>query len=141
MQYYINLNGQTIGPMNEEQMMAYPVNGNTPVSREGGDWQPLYLFPELMQRLQAKGGSAYNNSDISSKKTLCGILAILVGTLGVQYFVLGKTAGGLITILLSLVTCGAWGIVTLVQGILMLCMSDQEFEQKYINSTSTLPLF
>ncbi|MBD5329183.1 MAG: DUF4339 domain-containing protein [Bacteroides sp.] len=140
MQYYINLNGQTIGPMNIDQMMAYPVNSNTPVSRDGGDWQPLYAFPELMQRIQYKGSGAYN-SDISAKKTLCGILAILVGTLGVQYFVLGKTAGGLITILLSLVTCGAWGIVTLVQGILMLCMSDQDFEQKYINSTSTLPLF
>ena len=76
-----------------------------------------------------------------SKRVVCGILAILVGTLGVQYFVIGKTTAGLLTILLSLVTCGCWGIVTLIQGIMMLCMTDAEFERKYVESTSTLPLF
>ena len=141
MQYYINLNGQNIGPMNEQQMMAYPVNANTPVSQDGGAWAPLYTYPELMQHLQMRGAAMGGQSELSSKKTLCGILAILVGTLGVQYFVLGKTAAGFITILLSLVTCGAWGIITLIQGILMLCMSDADFQRKYIDSTSTLPLF
>ncbi|MBD5237910.1 MAG: DUF4339 domain-containing protein [Bacteroidales bacterium] len=141
MQYYINLNGQTIGPMNEHQVMAYSVNQNTPISKEGGDWQPLYTYPELMQLLQQKSNFSGGASEVNNKKVLCGILAILVGTLGVQYFVLGKTAGGIITILLSIVSCGLWGVVTLIQGILMLCMSDEEFERKYINSTSTLPLF
>ena len=82
-----------------------------------------------------------NQSEVTSKKTLCGILAILVGTLGIQYFVINKVPAGLITILLSIVTCGLWGVVTLVQGILMLCMSDEDFKRKYIDSTSTLPLF
>ncbi|MDE6410478.1 MAG: DUF4339 domain-containing protein [Muribaculaceae bacterium] len=142
MQYYINLNGQSIGPMNEEQMMAYPVGPDTQVSRDGGAWQPLYTYPELMQRLQMRGANQpMNQSEVTSKKTLCGILAILVGTLGVQYFVINKVAAGFITILLSIVTCGLWGVVTLVQGILMLCMSDDEFKRKYLESTSTFPLF
>lgn len=142
MQYHINLNGQTIGPMTEHQVLAYAVNENTPVSRDGGDWQPLYTYPELMQLLQQKKTSSYGGqSDIASKKMLCGILAIVVGTLGIQYFVIGKTTAGIITILLSLVTCGLWGVVTFVQGILMLCMSDEDFKRKYIDSTSTLPLF
>lgn len=141
MQYYINLNGQTIGPMTQEQMMAYNVTQDTPVSKGGEAWAPLYTFPELMQALQTSPSTIMSQSDLNSKKILCGVLAILVGSLGIQYFVLGKVAGGLITILLSIVTCGLWSIVTFVQGILMLCMPDAEFKRKYIDSTSTLPLF
>lgn len=139
--YYITINGRSVGPMTIDQMMAYPVNSETPVSRDGGAWQPLYSYPELMTRLQTSGRAMSINSEISSKKTLCGIMAIIFGYLGIQYFVIGKTAGGFLTILLSIVTCGLWGIVTLIQGILMLCMSDEDFKRKYIDSTSTLPLF
>ena len=51
--YYITLNNQTIGPMSAEQMMAYNVTNETPVSRDGGEWQPLYTYPELMERYPA----------------------------------------------------------------------------------------
>ena len=60
----------------------------------------------------------------------------------VQYFYLGKTAGGIITILLSLVTCyTVWPLITLIQGIMMLCMSNEEFRRKYVTTTSSFPLF
>jgi len=42
------------------------------------------------------------------KKTIAGILAILLGGIGVHYFYLGKTTAGLITILLTCCTCGFW---------------------------------
>ena len=143
MQYYINLGGQAIGPMNMEQMAAYNVNPNTPVSCDGGNWAPLYTYPELMQFFQQRMAAyqAVVNDDVATKKILCGILAIIVGSLGVQYFVLGKVAGGFITILLSLVTCGLWSLLMFAQGIYMLCISDAEFKAKYMDSTSTLPLF
>ena len=76
-----------------------------------------------------------------SKKTACGVLAILVGGIGLQYFLVGKTTGGILTIVLSLVTCGLWTVLTFVQGILILCMSDEEWLRKYVYSDSTLPLF
>lgn len=139
--YYITLNNQTIGPMSLEQVMAYPVSNDTPVSKDGGPWMPLYTFPELMEAMQRSGKAAASIAEVSSKKTLCGIMAIILGSLGVQYFIMGKTAGGFITILLTLVTCGLWEIVSLIQGILMLCMSDADFKRKYLDSTSTLPLF
>ena len=141
MKYFITLNNQTIGPTTADQLLAYPVTSDTPVSEDGGEWRPLYTYPVLMELLRNHGRSASINSEISSKKTLCGVLAILVGTLGIQYFVLGKTTGGILTILISLVTCGGWGIITLIQGILMLCMSDDEFKRKYMDSTSSFPLF
>lgn len=141
MHYYINLNGTSVGPMTKEQMMSYNVSNDTPVSKDGGPWQPMYTYPELMEAYHQSGKAMAANQEIQNKKLICGILAILVGTLGVQYFVLGKVSGGFITILLSLVTCGLWGIVVLIQGIMMLCMSDADFKAKYIDSTSVLPLF
>ncbi len=139
MNYYITINGSTIGPMSKEQIFAYNVNQQTPVSKDGGAWAPLYTYPELMQLYQGRVNSP--DSEVQSKKTLCGILAIIVGGLGIQYFVLGKVAGGFLTILLTIVTCGIWEIVTLIQGIMMLCMSNEDFDRKYIQSTSVLPLF
>lgn len=138
MQYYIMLNGRQIGPMTADQLASYPVNTDTPVSRDGGDWQPLIAYPELMTLIN-RGGAAV--SPIESKRILCGVMAIVLGGLGIQYFIMGKTAGGFLTILLTLVTCGLWEIVVFIQGIMMLCMSDSEFMTKYVNSPKTLPLF
>ncbi len=72
---------------------------------------------------------------------VAALLAILLGGLGIQYFYMGKTTAGIISIVLSIVTCGLWNVVMLVQGILMFCMTNQQFRQKYVLSTSTLPLF
>ena len=141
MSYYITVNGTPVGPMNMDQMLAYNITPDTPVSRDGGAGAPLYTYPELMEMYRRSGYAYAKDAEISSKKTICGICAILVGSLGVQYFVLGKVAGGFITILLSIVTCGLWSIVTLIQGIMMLCMSDSDFKTKYMDSNSTLPLF
>lgn len=96
---------------------------------------------------QSAPGYAYGNDAFSpagpegKSRGVAGLLAILIGTLGVQYFYLGKVGGGLLTILLSLVTCGLWQVVVLIQGILMLCMTNEEFERKYVTNPSTFPLF
>ena len=54
---------------------------------------------------------------------------------------MGKTGGGFLCILLSLITCGLWSIIPLIQGILMLTMTQEQFESKYVNTPSTFPLF
>ncbi len=140
MQYYIFINGTTVGPMNEHQLFAYNINQNTNVSTDGVNWRPLYTYPDLMVELQRRGGGI-GGSELATKKLLCGIFAIFLGYLGIQYFLLGKTWGGICTILLSFITCGLWSIITLVQGILMLCMSEEEFKRKYIENPATMPIF
>ena len=140
MQYYIDINGQVVGPMTENQVFAYSVNPNTPVALDGVNFAPMYTYPELMQIFHAQNMS-YQDPSVDSKRIACGVLAILLGGLGIHYFVMGKVAGGFITILLTIVTCGLWEIVMLVQGIMILSMSDSEFLQKYEDSPSTLPLF
>jgi len=144
MNYFITYNGQTIGPMTKQQIFAYPVTPNTPVCTEDNQtWQPLYTHPDLMEMLS--GSTAERNAaevnTTGKDKTLCGIFAILFGGLGVQYFYLGKISAGFISIVLSLVTCGIWSIVTFVQGIVMLTMTQAQFEQKYVLNKSSFPVF
>lgn len=141
MAYYLTIDGRTVGPMNADELLSYSVNSNTPVSKDGGEWQPLYMYPELMHRLNNRSVQNNRGAVSDSQRVLCGILAIIVGSLGIQYFVIGKTAAGIYTILLSIVTCGVWSIITFIQGILMLCMSDAEFEQKYVETPKSFPIF
>lgn len=68
-------------------------------------------------------------------------MAILVGGLGLQYFLIGKSTAGIITIALTLVTCGLWSVLMLVQGIMILCMSESEWRAKFVDSPKTFPLF
>ncbi len=66
-----------------------------------------------------------------NKKILAGILAIVIGSLGVHKFVLGYTQEGIIQIVISIVTCGIGGIIPLIEGIIYLTKSDEEFYQTY----------
>lgn len=81
------------------------------------------------------------SSPNGKSKIATGILALLVGSLGVQYFYLGKVGAGFITILLTIITCGCWEIITFIQGILIICMSDEEFARKFVYTDKTFPLF
>ena len=47
--YYIMYQGNVTGPMTKEQVKAYNVTQDTMVSANGGDWRPLYTYPELME--------------------------------------------------------------------------------------------
>ena len=66
-----------------------------------------------------------------NKKLLAGILAILIGSLGIHKFILGYTKEGIIQIIISVVTCGIGGIIPFIEGIIYLTKSDDEFYQTY----------
>ncbi len=74
-----------------------------------------------------------------NKKILAGVLAILLGGFGVHKFILGYNKEGFIllgcTIILGIITCGLvngliW-VITLVEGIIYLTKSDEEFYTTY----------
>lgn len=72
-------------------------------------------------------------SEASSKKIAAGICGILLGWLGIHKFILGYTTAGVITLVVSLVTCGALGsILGIIEGIIYLTKSDEEFYQTYM---------
>lgn len=95
---------------------------------------------QMVQSIPNQQQYAYAAQSDKSKTT-AGILALLLGGLGIHYFYVGKAAGGLICILLTLITCGLWWIVLLIQGFMMLSMTQEDFDRKYVYSQSTFPLF
>jgi TM2 domain-containing membrane protein YozV len=71
-------------------------------------------------------------SDQASKKILAGILGIVLGWSGAHRFVLGDTTGGIIRLVISIFTCGAGGLIGLIEGIIYLTKSDADFQRLYI---------
>ena len=100
-------------------------------------------IPENVEFCPNCGDKNVAKDSISAKKDkmVAALFAMFLGSLGIQYFYLGKSTAGILTIVISLCTCGIWGIVMFVQGILMLMMSDSDFEAKYVNTEKSFPLF
>lgn len=62
-------------------------------------------------------------------KTTAGLLAIFVGYFCAHKFYLGQTGIGIIYLLFC--WTGIPGIIALIEGIILLSMSDDEFNKKY----------
>jgi len=82
---------------------------------------------------------AFSGAGGDNKKMLAGILAIILGALGIHKFILGYQKEGIIMLVITLVigffTCGigasAMGLVGLIEGIIYLTKSDEEFYNTY----------
>ena len=70
----------------------------------------------------------------ADKKLTAGLCGILIGSLGVHKFILGYTTEGIIQIVISLVTCGIGGVIGLIEGIIYLTKTDEEFVRTYIQN-------
>lgn len=90
-------------------------NPNQPA--EGQDTTPPTVFPE------------------ESKRILAGILGILLGALGIHKFILGYTTEGVIMLAVTVVSCFTLspitGTIGLIEGIIYLTKTDEEFIQTY----------
>jgi TM2 domain-containing membrane protein YozV len=71
-------------------------------------------------------------SEVAQKKLVAGILGILLGGLGVHRFYLGDTTGGILRIVITVVTCGMGSIIGLIEGIIYLVKPDDEFQRVYL---------
>jgi TM2 domain-containing membrane protein YozV len=146
MNYYIAAGSVQQGPFTVEQLRSLGLRPDTLVWGEGmPQWQPANLVGELQPLLAMPGvpmqGSpiqysapaAMSISDAGSKKILAGIFAILMGGLGIHKFILGYVGAGLLMLLLTLLTCGLAGhIIGIIEGIIYLTKSDDEFYHTYI---------
>ena len=77
----------------------------------------------------------------SEKKLAAGILGILLGSLGVHKFVLGYTKEGLIMLCVTVLTLGLgaffMGLIGVIEGILYLVKSDEDFIATYVQGKRT----
>ncbi|KQO29770.1 hypothetical protein ASF10_04465 [Flavobacterium sp. Leaf82] len=65
-----------------------------------------------------------------NKRVLAGILAIVLGALGIHKFYLGYTKEGIIQLILGFMF-GIGGLIGIIEGILYLLKTDEEFYQTY----------
>lgn len=89
----------------------------------------------------------FDEGPSGKSRGVAALLAFFLGGFGAQYFYLGKTGAGVLVLLLNIFLC--WtvlvptlvGILCLVQTILFLTMSQDEFESKFVYKESFMPLF
>jgi TM2 domain-containing membrane protein YozV len=142
----IGTDGRPYGPASAEEMRRWiaenRVNAQTPVQMEGSqEWKPLGSFSEFASGLKAVPPPiAPPPSAVASRasnKIPAGICGILLGSLGIHKFILGYTGAGLVMLLVTILTCGIAGVVMhligLIEGIVYLCKSDEEFVRTYVD--------
>ena len=105
-------------------------NCQTPLTPVSSGYQPMQSVNQgAITDWKAMGGD---------KKIMAGILAIVVGALGIHKFVLGYTTEGVIMLLLRVLSCGMLAVIPsvigIVEGIMYLTKSDEEFVRTYIQS-------
>ncbi len=68
----------------------------------------------------------------SNKRLAAGILAIVLGPLGIHKFLLGYTIQGVLWLIVSIATFGILtALVGIIEGIIYLSKSDEEFYNTY----------
>lgn len=98
--------------------------------------------PQCGTRLNPANAAGMQRKEANEKNRLtAGLLAIFLGTIGIHYFYLGKTTAGILSIVLSLCSCGIWSILMFIQGIVILTLSDEDFTRKYVDTDKSIPLF
>lgn len=75
--------------------------------------------------------------DTANKKMVAGLLAILIGSLGIHKFYLGMSGAGTIMLLVSVLGCVVggsmvMGVIALIEGIMYLTKTDEEFHRLYV---------
>jgi TM2 domain-containing membrane protein YozV len=88
-------------------------------------------------RPRRKKGGGRVPEDTGSKKMVAGLLAILIGSLGIHKYYLGMSGAGTIMLLVSVLGCVVggsmvMGVIALIEGIIYLTKSDEEFHQTYV---------
>lgn len=83
----------------------------------------------------------YQSGSTSPKeKMVAGLLGIFLGSLGIHKFYLGYTTEAIIMLAVTIVggfislglVSGVMGIIGLIEGIIYLTKSDEEFQQMYV---------
>ena len=92
----------------------------------------------LEQETSGTPGYSHKPPVPTKNKVAAGVLAIVLGWLGIHKFYLGYITAGILLIIITVVTCGIVGpIIGLIEGILYLTKTDEEFHGAYVvNSRS-----
>ena len=144
----IGADGQQYGPVSSDQIRRWiaenRVRAETLVQAEGTtDWKPLVSFPQFADvratppTIAPPAASYPPPNPRASSKIPAGICGVILGGFGVHKFILGYTGSGIIMLLVSVLSCGAlyplMHVIGLIEGIIYLAKSDDEFVRLYID--------
>jgi TM2 domain-containing membrane protein YozV len=142
----IGTDGKQYGPIGADEIRRWlaenRVNAQTLVQIEGSsEWKPLGAFSEFFSATGiAPPTIAPPQQSVATRasdKIAAGICGILLGGLGIHKFILGYTGAGVIMLLITILTCGVAGVVVhligLIEGIIYLTKSDEEFVRIYVD--------
>ena len=68
-------------------------------------------------------------------KLVAALLAFFLGAFGVHHFYLGSVTAGIVCIAVTWLTCGIGGILPFIEFIMLLIMSEPDFDRKYNQRT------
>lgn len=113
------------GAVNDDAAQ-YCTNCQAPLTSVSTGYQPMQgVNQAAMTDWKAMG---------ADKKIVAGICAILLGWLGVHKFILGYTTEGVIMLVLGILTCGLTNIIGIIEGVIYLTKSDEDFVRTYIQN-------
>jgi TM2 domain-containing membrane protein YozV len=147
MYHIIGADGGKYGPVTADQLRQWIREGRagsqTQVQAvDTTDWRPLGTLPEFAPLFgqtspAAPPAIASVAANRAHNKIAAGVCGILLGGLGIHKFILGYTGAGLIMLLVSILTCGVGAIVMyvigLIEGIIYLTKTDEEFVRIYVD--------
>lgn len=144
----IGADGKEYGPIAGEQLRQWMWEGRvslqTLVQPDGSaDWKALANYAELLPPpvppvAHQMPGVVPAKPPGADKKIAAGLCGVLLGGLGIHKFILGYSGEGVTMLLISILTCGiGWivmHIIGLVEGIIYLTKSDEDFVSTYITN-------
>lgn len=97
-------------------------------------------YPPRPPYRPTNGDGLFDEGPEGKSRGVAALLAILTGSLGLHYFYLGKTTGGIVYLLISLFSCGSIpALLGLIQGVKMFGMTNEAFRQHYVLNPSSMP--
>jgi TM2 domain-containing membrane protein YozV len=142
LEWYYASGGIQQGPVSWEELRSLADSGQLRpddlVWKKGmNGWVPASIVPNLIPsgivppQLPPSGPLSG-----STDRLAAGLLAILLGSLGVHKFMLGMTTQGMVMLLSTLLTCGiaapVMHVIGIIEGVIYLSKSDAEFYQQYV---------
>ena len=151
-EWYYLIDGEQVGPVETFRLRELVDSGFLKptdfVWREGmADWKPASQVQTLFSPASPRAPVVVGDEDFLDEadereyrqfvnnKIAAGLCGIFFGHLGVHKFILGLTTPGIIVLSITLLTCGMGIIVTgpigLIEGIIYLTKSDEDFYEEY----------
>lgn len=145
--YNQNYNQQGYNQQGYSQQQGYQQQGyqqayNQQYNQQQGYQQQGYQQSYTRPYVESTINNAFNCGPEGKSRGIFCLLALVAGSIGLHYFYINKVTAAILTIVLTIVTCGCWAIIPILQGLIILWNhTNEEFDRKFVASNSSFPLF